>query len=94
MAPMKSGQKADGVVIVVTCMCPSIHKHVCGHGGGDNGPDPFEMPSAICAYKTYSFNHSHTEEKYKIKCFISCSTTNVTYMLKCPCGLAYIGKST
>lgn len=29
MAPMKSGQKADGVVIVVTCMCPSIHKHVC-----------------------------------------------------------------
>lgn len=76
MAPMKSRQKADGVVIVVTCMLPGIHKHVCGgggSGGGDDGPESFEMPSAVCTYKTYSLNHSHTGEKSKIKCVISCS---------------------
>lgn len=45
-------------------------------------------------HKTKQFNHPHTGKKYNIKGIISCSTTNVIYMLKCPCGLAYIGKTT
>ncbi|XP_049423574.1 uncharacterized protein LOC125883384 [Epinephelus fuscoguttatus] len=44
--------------------------------------------------KTVSFNHPHTGKKYNVKGIITCSTTNVIYMLKCPCGLAYIGKTT
>lgn len=40
------------------------------------------------------FNHPHTGEKYKIKGIISCQTKNVIYMLKCPCGLVYVGKTT
>lgn len=44
--------------------------------------------------KTKSFNHPRTGKNYKIKGVISCHTPNVIYMLKCPCGLAYIGKTT
>nr|XP_055053423.1 uncharacterized protein LOC129438630 [Misgurnus anguillicaudatus] len=45
-------------------------------------------------YKTDTFNHPHNGNRYKIKEVISCSTTNVIYMLTCPCGLSYIGKTT
>lgn len=45
-------------------------------------------------YKTKSFSHPYTGKSYNIKGVISCSTKNVIYMLKCPCGLAYIGKTT
>ncbi|XP_063044279.1 uncharacterized protein LOC134438605 [Engraulis encrasicolus] len=44
--------------------------------------------------KTHSFNHPHTGKKFYIKGVISCLTKNVIYMLKCPCGLAYVGKTT
>ena len=43
--------------------------------------------------KSNSFNHPHTGKKYKIRGIITCSTANVVYMLKCPCGLSYIGKT-
>lgn len=45
-------------------------------------------------YKTNTFNHPHNGNKYRIKEVISCSTTNVIYMLTCPCGLSYLGKTT
>lgn len=44
--------------------------------------------------KTKTFNHPRTGKSYKIKGVITCNTSNVIYMLKCPCGLAYIGKTT
>lgn len=34
-----------------------------------------------------------TGERYKIKEFINCTSTHVIYMLKCPCGLIYIGQT-
>lgn len=43
--------------------------------------------------KSTSFNHPRTGKSYRIKGVISCNTNNVIYMLKCPCGLAYIGKT-
>lgn len=30
---------------------------------------------------------------FKIKPFISCSTTGVVYLLQCPCGLHYVGRT-
>ena len=38
--------------------------------------------------KSNSFNHPHTGKKYNIRGMITCSTANVIYMLKCPCGLS------
>lgn len=44
--------------------------------------------------KTKTFNHPRTGKRFQIKGIISCHTQNVIYMLKCPCGLAYVGKTT
>lgn len=33
-------------------------------------------------------------KEYKIKDFIMCSTKFVTYLLICPCGLKYVGRTT
>lgn len=43
--------------------------------------------------RTTTFNHPWTGKSYQIKGVITCNTNNVIYMLKCPCGLAYIGKT-
>lgn len=45
-------------------------------------------------YKTNTFSHPHTGKKFYIKDVILCSTTNVIYLLTCPCGLCYVGKTT
>ena len=39
------------------------------------------------------FSHPLTGKKYKQKSFINCNSTNVVYMLTCPCGKAYIGQT-
>ncbi|CAB1316956.1 unnamed protein product, partial [Coregonus sp. 'balchen'] len=44
-------------------------------------------------YKCNSFTHPHTGQRFKIKGLITCMSTNVVYMLKCPCGLFYIEKA-
>ena len=40
------------------------------------------------------FFHPHSGKKYTVKGIISCKTKHVVYLLKCPCGLCYIGKTT
>ena len=37
-----------------------------------------------------SFRHPLTGKKFKHKNFINCNSTNVVYMLTCPCGKAYV----
>jgi hypothetical protein len=44
-------------------------------------------------YKCNSFTQPLTGQRFKIKCLVTCMSTNVIYMLKCPCGLSYIGKT-
>lgn len=44
-------------------------------------------------HNTKVFTHPHTGEKHNIKEFINCLSTHVVYMLKCPCGLIYIGQT-
>lgn len=44
--------------------------------------------------KTDHFLHPRTGQKFKIKNVITCASTHVIYMLRCPCGLAYVGKTT
>ena len=50
---------------------------------------------AQCSNSTNTkfFTHPRTGKKYKISSFINCNSTHVVYMLKCPCGLAYIGQT-
>ena len=42
---------------------------------------------------TKEFSHPRTGKKYSISSFINCNSTHVVYLLKCPCGLAYIGQT-
>lgn len=42
---------------------------------------------------TKYFTHPRTGKKYSINSFINCNSTHVVYMLKCPCGLVYIGQT-
>ncbi len=44
-------------------------------------------------YKTLTFTHPHTAKSFKIRGTISCKTANVIYLLRCPCGLCYVGKT-
>ena len=39
------------------------------------------------------FTHPRTGKRFKVKSFINCNSTHVVYLLKCPCGLAYIGQT-
>ena len=39
------------------------------------------------------FTHPRTGKRFKIKSFINCNSTHVVYLLKCPCGMAYIGQT-
>ncbi len=36
----------------------------------------------------------HTVKSLSIRSVITCSTTHVVYLIRCPCGLAYVGKTT
>ena len=40
------------------------------------------------------FCHPHTGKRFQINDIITCSTTHVIYIIKCPCGLCYVGKTT
>ncbi|CAJ0966616.1 unnamed protein product, partial [Ranitomeya imitator] len=41
-----------------------------------------------------NFFHPHTGQSYPVRGFLTCESTYVVYMIKCPCGLAYIGETT
>ena len=43
--------------------------------------------------RTHVFTSTSTSEEHKIKPFITCSTEGIVYLLQCPCGLQYIGRT-
>ncbi len=43
--------------------------------------------------KTYFFCYPRTGKKYRINSVISCVSTHVVYLIRCPCGLGYVGKT-
>ena len=45
-------------------------------------------------HKCHDFRHPHSGRKIPIKGVIRCSTEGVIYLLSCPCGKAYVGKTT
>ncbi|XP_075697305.1 uncharacterized protein LOC142742645 [Rhinoderma darwinii] len=40
------------------------------------------------------FQHPHTNKSFPIKGFYTCDTNFVVYLVKCPCGLIYVGETT
>ena len=44
-------------------------------------------------YKCHTFDHPVTGKRFKIRGVISCTSTNIIYLIKCVCGLAYVGKT-
>lgn len=44
--------------------------------------------------KTTYFTSHAQGESHKIRKFITCGTTHFTYLLACPCGLQYVGRTT
>lgn len=50
---------------------------------------------AQCAftYKCNSFSHPHTGRNILIHCTITRSSTHFIYLIRCPCGIAYVGKT-
>lgn len=43
--------------------------------------------------KTDMFTSSDGTKNFRINSFINCSTTRVVYVLTCPCGTIYVGKT-
>ncbi|CAJ0940300.1 unnamed protein product, partial [Ranitomeya imitator] len=41
-----------------------------------------------------SFTHPHSGKRFSIKGHFTCNTTFVVYLIKCPCGLGYVGETT
>ena len=39
------------------------------------------------------FCHPHTGKRFQMNDIITCSTTHVICIIKCPCGLCYVGKT-
>ena len=50
---------------------------------------------AQCSFTTKKqyFNHPHSGKQIKIKGICSCHSKGIIYMLTCPCGKAYVGKT-
>ncbi len=48
-----------------------------------------------CAFthKCNSFSHPRTGRNISIRGTITCASTHVIYLIRCPCGLAYVGKT-
>ncbi|XP_041428149.1 uncharacterized protein LOC121396834 [Xenopus laevis] len=44
--------------------------------------------------KGSQFTHPQTGRKIDIKRYFTCNSTFVVYLIKCPCGLAYVGETT
>lgn len=44
--------------------------------------------------KTLEFQSHSNGRTYSINKFITCTSTHVTYLLSCPCGLQYVGRTT
>ena len=49
--------------------------------------------NAIKERKTLNFISNSTSQVFNIKSFITCSMTHVVYLLICPCGLQYVGRT-
>lgn len=66
---------------------------------GTSGPPAGMFPCGHCVHcnaviKTTEVTHPSTGVKFPLKQFFNCNSSNVIYLLKCPCGMGYVGKTT
>ncbi len=48
----------------------------------------------VCfTHKCYSFSHPRTGHNISIRGTLTCASTLVIYLIRCPCGLVYVGKT-
>lgn len=47
----------------------------------------------ICGRRAIQFTFTITKRIYPIKHFCTCATTNIVYLLTCPCGKQYVGRT-
>lgn len=50
-------------------------------------------PSGSSHRRAHKFISTSTLAEFEIKPFITCSTKGVVYLLQCPCGLQYVGRT-
>lgn len=60
--------------------------------------EPGNFPCRNCVncnamIKGHSFQHPRTGKSFSVRGRITCRTTFVVYLLKCPCGFGYVGKT-
>ncbi|CAJ0968011.1 unnamed protein product [Ranitomeya imitator] len=60
-----------------------------------NGTFPC-LRCACCSnvIKSATITHPHSGKQFRINGFFTCDSNNVIYVVKCPCGLLYVGETT
>lgn len=64
-----------------------------------DSPNPGTYPCLNCAQchnitKGSFFTHPDTGRKYRIPGYFTCLSSYIVYLIKCPCGKAYVGQTT
>lgn len=88
---------------VVFRRAPNLRDKLVKSHTHESRQNPFNIPDgnykcgncAQCGYtmRSRTYTHPHTGKTLNIRGVINCNTPFVVYLLKCPCGLAYVGKT-
>ncbi|OCT98475.1 hypothetical protein XELAEV_18010709mg [Xenopus laevis] len=80
-------------------------RDTCSSVGSDRLSTPFKGKAIVGTFpcmecnccssiiKGPNINHPTSGQEIKLNAFATCKTTYVIYVLKCPCGMLYVGKS-
>lgn len=88
----KRARNVRDMVVRADCHTHSGPSHFLSDVQNGNFPC-FNCVHCNAMIRGETFFHPHSGRKYSIKSRISCKTKFVVYLLKCPCGLFYIGKT-
>ncbi|CAJ0968324.1 unnamed protein product [Ranitomeya imitator] len=99
----------NSIPIISNKRCPSIRDKLVRADVGSSKreltqrvfstPRNGTFPCLVCLQcsniiKGDSFTHPRSGKRFSIKGHFTCNTTFVVYLIKCPCGLGYVGETT